>query len=171
MDALIEDDRNKRGKHSRKHDGWDMMGVEVIRHRMEVGDYASVPAISVDTKASLVELCGNLRTDHERFRNECIRAKEIGTQLIVLTENKSGVRTLEDFAQWRESAASMRIRNGRQRYDGKTLAKVCHTMRERYGVMFDFCEPDEAAARVIELIERGEEWIWRRRLASSQAEE
>lgn len=164
--ALIEDDRQKRSKHDMKHDGWDLMGIEVVRHRMEVGDYMSMPAVSVDTKNSLVELCGNLRTDHERFRAECVRAQELGVQLVVLTENEYGIGSLSDFERWTESPASVARRKGKQPYSGASLAKVCRTMRERYGVMFDFCHPDDSARRVVEILERGEEWVWRNRLSS-----
>ena len=42
-------------------------------------------------------------------------------------------------------------------------------MTERYGVLFDFCAPEEAAQRVVDLLERGEEWIWRKRLSDTQS--
>lgn len=35
---------------------------------------------------------------------------------------------------------------------GVTLMKACYTMAKRYGVEFQFCHPDEAGQRVIELL-------------------
>lgn len=164
---LIEDVRNKAGQHELKHKCWSAMGVDVVRHELEVGDYVLAPKVSVDTKRSLTEFAGNLRTDHERFKAECIRAQEAGTLLVVLVENTHGIRNLGDLERWVEPEHEFKKRRGKLPYKGSSLAKVCRTMTERYGVMFDFCAPEDAAERVVYLLERGEEWIWRKRLSDT----
>lgn len=158
MRHIIEDTRQKTDQHSIKHEGWAAAGVEVVRHELEVGDYCRPPLVSVDTKKDMTEFCGNLRTDHKRFRAECERAQAMGTLLIVLVENTEGITSLNDLSKWRESERDFRRRRGKSRYFGSQIAKTCKTMTERYGVWFDFCTPDEAAQRVIDLIERGERW-------------
>ena len=43
--------------------------------------------ISVDTKMDLLELSKDIMSnDHRRFRQECIRAKDMGIQLVILVE-------------------------------------------------------------------------------------
>lgn len=159
MRGLIEDSRQKAGKHCKKHDYWESRGVRFERHELPVGDYAQWPRISVDTKASIVEIAGNLRTDHARFRAECVRARENGCQLVVLVENNHGIRSLDDLEEWVESTKSYRTRHGKHRYIGRTLARQMRTMTERYGVMWSFCAPNDAGRRVIEILEGGEEWL------------
>ena len=166
---LIEDVRNKAGQHELKHEHWSAMGVDVVRHELEVGDYTLAPKVSVDTKRDITEFAGNLRTDHERFRAECLRAQEAGTLLVVLVENTHGIRNLSDLESWEEPRHEFARRHGKKPYSGRALARQCRTMTERYGVLFDFCAPEEAAQRVVDLLERGEEWIWRKRLSDTQS--
>ena len=166
---LIEDVRNKAGQHELKHEYWSAMGVDVVRHELEVGDYTLAPKVSIDTKRNLTEFAGNLRTDHERFKAECVRAQDAGTLLVVLVENTQGIRNLGDLERWVESEWEFKRRRGKMPYKGASLAKVCRTMTERYGVLFDFCAPEEAAQRVVDLLERGEEWVWRKRLSDTQS--
>ncbi|WP_321974275.1 hypothetical protein [Paratractidigestivibacter sp.] len=158
MRYLIEDTRQKATQHATKHACWDAAGVTLVRHELEVGDYCRPPLVSVDTKKDMGEFCGNLRTDHTRFRAECERAQAMGTLLVVLVENDQGITSVDDLAKWREPTADFRRRRGKSRYYGSQIAKTCKTMTERYGVWFDFCAPDEAAQRVIDLLERGERW-------------
>lgn len=158
MRGVIEDSRQKAGKHERKHAYWESRSVFYERHELPVGDYALWPRVAVDTKASIVEIAGNLRTDHVRFRNECIRAKENGCLLIVLVENNQGITCLADLERWTESTKSFCKRHGKHRYIGRTLARQMRTMTERYGVLWAFCRPDEAGAKVLELLEKGEAW-------------
>ena len=166
---LIEDVRNKAGQHELKHEHWSAMGVDVVTHELEVGDYTLAPKVSIDTKRNLTEFAGNLRTDHERFKADCVRAQDAGTLLVVLVENTQGIRNLGDLERWVESEWEVKRRRGKMPYKGASLAKVCRTMTERYGVLFDFCAPEEAAQRVVDLLERGEEWIWRKRLSDTQS--
>lgn len=175
--VLIEDDRNKRGKHTVKNDAWAAHGIEVVRRRLPFGDYVAVSrldldepiesiSVSVDTKADIDELAGNLKGQHERFRNEAIRALEAGCHLVILVENEDGVGSLDDLRRWRESDVSYRRRWRRnrkaERYMGedirtakdgheydKGLAHICEEMSRKYGIEFDFCRPDEAWARVM----------------------
>ena len=74
----------------------------------------------------------------------------------VLAQN--GVQLLqygqtEGYAPLRESAAEFaRRRNAQRRIEGSRLAKACSTMQARYGARFEFCSPDEAARRIVEIL-------------------
>lgn len=191
MAAIAEDDRQKAGKHAIKHAAWQRMGVAVHRHRMRCGDYARLDDAalaraemeggnvkgevgkqlegltkSVDTKADIEELAANLKCDHTRFRNECIRAMETGCMLVFVVENRDGVKSLEDLEEWKEPSRHFAIRRKRnpraERWLGtdvrvakdghsydRGLAHMCREMSIKYGVEFDFCEPEEAAEVVL----------------------
>lgn len=151
--TLIEDTRQQAGKHDAKHEWWGSEGVAVIRSKLAFGDYALPPIVSVDTKKDIAELAMDIDQQHERFRAECVGAREAGCLLVVLVENDEGVRSLADLAAWREgSGAFARRKNAVRRIDGARLSKACRTMQRKYGVRFEFCAPEDAARRVVEIL-------------------
>lgn len=154
--VIQEDTRQHSGKHETKHAWWGQHDVALIRCKLAFGDYCLPPKVSVDTKADIYELAYDIDHDHARFKRELVGARDSGVQLVVLVENAEGVRDLVDLAGWNETQQHYAQRkNAKRRIHGARLAKACATMQERYGVRFEFCEPDQAAQRVIEIL--GEE--------------
>lgn len=154
---LVEDTRQQRGKHGLKAAHFESVGEDVVRCALPVGDYQRPAKVAVDTKKDIVELGVDLKSDHARFRRECERARDIGTQLVILVENDDGVTCLADLESWVEPDESFEKRNkgGRAvRYTGKSIAKACRTMHRAYGVRFGFCRPEESGARIIEILDK-----------------
>lgn len=149
---LIEDSRQKRGQHDIKNTYWREAGHSVIRSTLPFGDYCEVPRVVVDTKRDIYEIAHNINGQHERFRRECQRASAHGCQLVILVENLDGVSTLDDLSTWRESNEHYEMRGGTRRIEGKRLAAAMRTMSKRYGVRFEFCTPNEAGRRVLEIL-------------------
>lgn len=160
--AIQEDTRQQAGKHKHMNEWLESRGILAIRSKLAFGDYAYVPPISVDTKKDIYELACDIDQQHERFRSECILARDCGSKLVVLVENKCGVTDLADLAQWREDKRHFHMRRAKSRnfnarqLEGERLAKACVKMSERYGVSFMFCTPDERPQRVIEILDGGE---------------
>jgi ribosome-associated protein len=153
--SLIEDTRQKLMMHKLKHATWQKAGERVVRCALPVGDYARPPKVVVDTKRTIDELAQNITADHKRFKQECVLAREIGTKLVILTENTLGVATVADLCRWvNPRAFDAKMNGSRAPISGERLAKACKTMNERYGVAFEFCEPQSAAERVLEILER-----------------
>lgn len=151
---LLEDSKQKAGKHELKHEAWARHGDQLFRCALPCGDYALPPAVAVDTKANIGEIAQNIggtTEEHERFRRELIRARDMGTHLYILIENDEGVRTFEDLQSW----VNPRLLDSPRAITGERLAKAMQTMQERYGCTFLFCEPREAAAVIYALLERG----------------
>lgn len=146
---IVEDTRQKKGKHELKHACFDEMGVRLIRNMLPFGDYARVPDISIDTKENMQEIAQNIGGDHKRFKNECIAAKEAGCQLIILIENKDGIASIDDVHKWINPDLIYRPRS----ITGERLEKAMKTMSARYGVRFEFCEPKDSAWKILELLE------------------
>lgn len=149
--TLIEDTRQQHGKHDLKAKYFTENDIAVIRHGLYVGDYARLDnqLIVVDTKKDVVEIAANIcGPQHERFRNECLRAKEYGIKLVVLIEEE-----VSDLAEWK----SPRKKNGQPytHVSGATLKKAMQTMTEKYGVEFRFCQKAEAGQRIVEILTKG----------------
>lgn len=154
--ALVEDTRQQRGKHLNKAAHFESVGEGVVRCALPVGDYQRPAKVAVDTKKDIIELGTDLKSDHERFKRECEKARMLGTQLVVLVENVDGVRSLSDLEAWVEPDESYRKRNrtGKAvRYTGKSIAKACRTMHAAYGVRFGFCAPEDAGERVLAILD------------------
>ena len=154
---LVEDTRQQKGKHQNKAEYFESIGECVVRCALPVGDYQRPAKVAVDTKMSINELAMDLQRDHARFARECKKANELGTQLVILVENREGVRSLSDLEAWVEPLEDYHRRNqyGKaKRYKGATLAKACSTMFKRYGVMFGFCSPDETGERIINILDK-----------------
>lgn len=155
---LIEDSRQQKGKHGIKAAHFESVGELVVRCALPVGDYQRPARAAVDTKKDIIELGMDVKKDHARFARECERARDLGTQLVILVENEDGVASLRDLEGWVESDKSFdkRNRTGKAvRYTGKAIASACKTMHEKYGVRFGFCAPEEAGAKVLRILD---EW-------------
>lgn len=148
--VLFEDTRQQAGKHRNVHEYCRQRGIEIIRQALNVGDYqiAGRGDISVDTKQDVPEIARNIFQDHERFRDECVRAQKCGITLIVLIEEKLPGGRLD---LWRSPLG----RDGREKYlfDPATLRKAMITMQEKYGVRFRFCDGRSTGRMLIDYLE------------------
>lgn len=146
---ILEDTRQQPGKHELKHKWWEAQGVKVVRSKLVVGDYSFPPSVSVDTKASLMEitqnLCGSMK-EKKRFTTECKTAQEIGCKLVFLIETGQ-VKELEDLFD-----RNIALKSG-QVIPGIQVARAMSVMHERYGVEFVFCPGKTAAEKVIDILE------------------
>lgn len=149
--VIIEDTRQQAQKHELKHDYFASEGIEVVRTKLPFGDYALWGSVtSVDTKADVEEIAMNIGgPQHNRFREECKLARRLGGRLIILVENNLGYRCIDDVEAW----VNPNIHKTSRSIEGPRLAKAMRTMSGRYGVQFEFCSPEEAGKRVIELLE------------------
>ena len=153
MRVLIEDSRQQKNKHETKHAWWVEHNIRLIRCKLLVGDYALMPSLSkiVDTKENISEIAQNIggtREEHQRFIREVKLAQEIGTQLYILVENTDGINTIEDVIRW----TNPRTEYSPKCIQGPRLAKAMRTIESRYGCVFMFCHPDEAAETIIDLL-------------------
>ena len=146
--VIIEDTRQQSGKHERKHQQFDELGVLVIRSKLPFGDYALPPRIAIDTKASLFEvannLCGNV-AEKQRFIRECKAARDAGTELVFLIE----------VGKYKSSADlighDIKLKNGRIVH-GAQIHQAMVMVSARYGCRFEFCPPGKSGKRICELL-------------------
>lgn len=124
-------------------------GMAYERTKLMCGDYMlmSNPYLSIDRKANIQELVGNVTHQHYRFREECLRAKRLGIKLIILIQDER-VHSLEDLDAWRNP----RRKKFPKATTGKQLRKILETMQERYDVEFMFVSKRKYTARILELL-------------------
>ena len=160
--TLIEDSRQQVGEHKNIDAYCKRMGITVIRKCLSVGDYmlsedGESPSgnISVDTKASIMELSHNIMSsDHRRFRAECEKAKELGIQLVILIEEYPpyGKVDLWEVPRWKVSNQFHRYGDPMTQVDPRALRKAMLTMMEKYGVLFVFCNRKQSPAKMIKIL-------------------
>ena len=166
------DTRQQRGKHDVKHAWFAAHGVDTERRKLDFGDYmVDGSNISIDTKRDIDEIAKNINgKNHDRFKRECIRARDAGFRLVILVENRDNVHSLRELREWTNGHCAACVERRRARCEphdnsgkclkhgtrkpiqGERLARAMSTMSDRYGVRFEFCEPKDAAKRICELL-------------------
>lgn len=171
---LIGVDKNQLiGSHGasnrRKHSQMEREGVKLIPLRIPFGDYIRITddirqmidergaenihkrdlqgliVKSIDTKKSLVEVCGNICSrQHERFKEEL---KKANGRLILLIE-EPGIERLEDVWFW----DNPRLKYNRKAVKGTALYKSLCTIQNEYGVEIRFCDRKEAGRKIIRIL-------------------
>lgn len=174
--VLYEDTRQQvhgTDKHAQKHEWWQAHGVELVRRKLDFGDYATDESnIVVDTKRNMSEICANLcgkTREHNRVRNEMERASESGYRLVFLIEC-TGYASIGDVAGWthdhckkcvhykrkeckpRDLKSKCLKHSTRKPAQGDRLAKTMQTMSRKYGCRFEFVRPRDSARRICELL-------------------
>lgn len=154
MKVIIEDSRQKTGKHELKHDCFDSLGVDLIRCKLPFGDYAPVPPVSIDTKENMDEIAANIcGAEHRRFIAECKAAKAAGCHLIILVENDCDIHDISQVHSW----INPRVIYSPKCVQGPRLQKAMETISERYGTEFRFCAPDQSAGIIMEILNHYEQ--------------
>lgn len=149
--TILEDTRQKPGKHDIKAESFQSAGVGVYRCKLPFGDYAPVPPVSIDTKRNIDEIAGNIcGAEHARFIRECKAARDAGCKLIILVENEYGIDDISKVHFWQ---------NPRSVYSpkcvqGDRLQRAMETISERYDVEFRFCKPEESGGIIIEILKQ-----------------
>lgn len=140
-------------------------GIKHFSSKLLVGDYMSLdnPRLIIDRKQNLQELCSNVCQQHERFKRELLKAMDAGIQLVILVEHGTDIRTLEDVYFWKnprkhevrwkwEDGKRVKYVVSARAVDGNQLYKSLCTIRDRYGVRFEFCEKKDTGKRIIEIL-------------------
>lgn len=106
---------------------------------------------------------------HGFFHRGLKRAQNSGIRLIVLVENKEGLKSIDDVFKWKNPRLRMQkwvtTPSGERRKvlkypnatPGNTLAKALRTMEERYQCEFRFCSPEEAGGIILSILSENQE--------------
>lgn len=125
------------------------------RTKLRVGDYQDIanPFLVVDRKKDFEELSKNCASkDHERFRNEMIRAKATGTKIVVLVEQnwymidgkRIDVESIADLMLWESRYSTIR---------GEKVYRVLCSWIAKYDIEVQFCDKRSTGRRIVEILE------------------
>lgn len=150
---IVTDSREKPRAITKILDEFDRQGVKHHSSKLYVGDYMSLDnaRLVIDRKQNLQELAGNVCQQHERFRNELIRARDAGIKIVILCEHGKDIKKLGDVCMW----WNPRKKSSPKAISGKQLYGCLCTIRDRYDVRFEFCEKKDTGKRIIEILTEG----------------
>lgn len=122
------------------------------------------PRLVIDRKQDLLELCGNVGQQHERFRAELVRAMEQGINIIILCEHGDDIQSIVDVYFWQNPRSvpdkwvmrdghPVKVASRPNAVSGEKLYKSLMTIEKRYNVRFEFCNKKETGQRIVELLE------------------
>lgn len=119
----------------------DAKGPEAIHKK----DLQELITISIDTKKSLLEVCGNICSkQHIRFRDELMRADG---RLVLLIE-EPGITCLEDVWWW----DNPRLKKNPRATTGRALYKSLCTIRDEYAVDIQFCHRKNTGKEILRIL-------------------
>lgn len=149
MSIILSDTRQKPEKNAHIDQQLMDLGFTVERCKLYCGDYTfpTNQSVCVDTKQDLQEVVSNVTKQHERFRRECERATEAGIQLVILVQDPK-VTELAGVFGW----FNVRTKFSKGATTGRTLAKIMYSMREKYGVQWEFATKDKMGERIVEIL-------------------
>lgn len=159
------DTREHKKEWERIKSQFDSIGVEYFRSKLWVGDYMNIdrPRIVIDRKKDLLELCGNVTQQHERFRAELQRAQDKDIKIIILCEHGQGIEKLSDVYFWHNPRLDVgewviqdnhpvKIPKYSKATEGSQLYRSLMTMRDKYGIDFQFCNQDQTGYMITKLL-------------------
>ena len=159
------DTREHKKEWERIKSQFDSMGVDYYRSKLWVGDYMNIdnPRLVIDRKKDLLELCGNVTQQHERFRAELVRAQEKDIKIIILCEHGDDIKRLSDVYFWHNPRLDIgewvirdnhpvKIPKYPKATEGSALYQSLVTMRDKYGIDFQFCNQSETGYVIAQLL-------------------
>lgn len=164
--AIIEDTRNKIGRHKLKNQWFAEHGIEVERRKLDFGDYARTDDFSnivIDTKKDVDELAMDCGKDHRRFVDELDRAAASGCRLIILVEQHPEFNNREKLKSWLgyscrrcrkcdpNAGDKCRLRRFTPMH-GERLAKILDTLERKHHARFRFCAKRDTARIICETL-------------------
>jgi len=145
--VIVEDTRNQITKHHAKRKWFTEHGIECIRSKLYCGDYALLhnQTLCIDTKKDWLEVASNIcGKQHERFRNECLRANNAGIRLIILVEEECPV------IEWK--CPTNRKGITLSKVNPQILEKAMRTMSKRYNITFIHCDKKHTAEVIYKIL-------------------
>lgn len=153
---IQQDSREKSGKKGHILKYFEDNGIKVVRSKLFVGDYTLLnnQSVCIDTKKDVLELFMDLTKDHVRFRNECIRARDNGIQLIVLIEEKLPPGGLAEWKSpvWKYTSDKHKKGELKTHANPATMRKAMLTMQNKYGVVFGFCDKKDTGKIIVKIL-------------------
>ena len=157
---IIVDTREKDRAIRKILDYFDEQGLKHWSHGMIFGDYMDYakPLLVIDRKQNILELAKNCTSEHERFKREMERAKEVGAHLVILVEQDKykdrgewvRVKTIEDLMRWSTDHKTKTGRTVTMR--GEQVYRILASWKAKYPISVEFCDKRSTGRRITEIL-------------------
>lgn len=142
---IIVDTREKEWLHIQRY--FEDKNIQYEIKKLDTGDYFNTdnPAVLIDRKANLQEVCSNLskgKSNISRFTHECKRAFDENVRFIVLVEG-TNCKTVSDVSSWKSKYS---------KHTGKWLSNEMFRLFCAYQVEWVFCRKNETPRKILELL-------------------
>lgn len=129
---------------------FDQLGVKWFVSKCVVGDYVSLDnaRLAIDRKQNLAELVGNVCQEHDRFRRELLRARDLDIKLLFLIEHGDNISELSDVRHWRNPRCAV----SPYAMEGWELYRRLVSIENKYGTTFYFCTKEHTGEWIIKLL-------------------
>lgn len=142
---LYEDTRQQKGKHENVKKYCEKHGIQIIRTKLDEGDYKLSPdgKVTIDTKCDMQEMYNCVVNDKSRFYKEVRRCHDKGIKLIVLIEHGGQIKSLADVPKWKPKYGTIPSRE---------IAERLYRLHISYNVEVLFCDKRSTGRRIVELL-------------------
>lgn len=150
MAYFVHDTRDQDGKHQNVLTYLEANSHTVVRSKLYVGDVTLLhdQTTCIDLKKDLQECAGNVCQQHERFKAECVRAKDAGIKLVILVQHSPAIKSTDDVRAW----VNPRLKTSPKAITGARMAAIMETMADKYGVEWMFCSKAQTGKRICEIL-------------------
>ena len=130
---------------------FDKQGVKHISSKLYAGDYIDMehPLLIIDRKHNSREIASNVTSEHQRFKAELEKVKEIGARMIILIEEDTidgqPIESLEDIMLWEPKP-------GQGTVSGMRVYKILANWVRTYPLEVQFCNKRSTGKRIIEIL-------------------
>lgn len=142
---LYEDTRQQKGKHENVKKYCEKHGIQIIRTKLDEGDYKLSPddKVTIDTKCDMQEMYHCVVNEKSRFYKEVRRCHDKGIKLIILIEHGGQIKSLADVPKWKPKYGTIPSRE---------IAERLYRLHISYNVEVLFCDKRSTGRRIVELL-------------------
>ena len=156
MSLIIQDTREKSGKHLNIEHYCKSINIKIVRKTLNVSDYMlgeikdgelrRINNITVDVKGGgLLELANDLHRDKLAFNKKYKKCLKEGLKLIVLVEQP--ISNNREILEWKSKYTKI---------TGRYLFDMITDLKMSYGIRFMFCGKNETGRVLIHLLTQGD---------------
>ena len=158
MDKLIiVDSREKPKAITGILDYFDKVGIRYEVNKLRAGDYQDYgnPYLLIDRKQNIAELAKNCTREHERFRRELERIREVGARLVILVE-QNRYKDRDEWVQVQQIVDLIRWESPHTMVRGEKVYRVLASWCAKYPVEVRFCDKRATGKQIVNILYGGE---------------
>ena len=154
---IIVDSREKPKAITGILDYFDKVGIRYEVNKLRAGDYQDYgnPYLLIDRKQNIAELAKNCTSEHERFRRELERIREVGARLVILVE-QNRYKDRDEWVQVQQIVDLIRWESPHTMVRGEKVYRVLASWCAKYPIEVCFCDKRSTGKRIAEILYGGE---------------